>query len=144
MERKCRGGYEPFYNIKYVESNDGINWEMHDTRKCIEYKSDVEAIARPWVVKENNKWKMWYSYRKGYNYRSSIDEAYKIGYAESSNGRVWERKDEDVAIDLSDSGWDAQMMCYNSVFEERKQKYMLYNGNAFGKAGFGIAIWKDE
>jgi hypothetical protein len=32
------------------------------------------------------------------------------------------------------------MMCYPNVFQLENQIYMLYNGNTFGKTGFGLAI----
>ena len=31
------------------------------------------------------------------------------------------------------------MQCYPNVFEMDNEIYMLYNGNAFGKYGFGLA-----
>jgi hypothetical protein len=36
-------------------------------------------------------------------------------------------------------GWDSEMMCYPNVFECNKDTYLIYNGNDFGKNGFGIA-----
>jgi hypothetical protein len=32
------------------------------------------------------------------------------------------------------------MICYPAVFELNGNTYMLYNGNGYGKTGFGIAI----
>lgn len=136
--------YEPIYNIKYIESNDGINWDITKIEQCIDYQEDFEAIARPWVVREDNVYKMWYSYRVGYDYRINKNSSYKIGYAESVDGHKWNRKDDSVEIGLSEDGWDSQMLCYNSIFEEDGKKYMLYNGNTFGKTGFGVAVWSDD
>jgi hypothetical protein len=31
-------------------------------------------------------------------------------------------------------------VCYPCVFEHRGSKYMLYNGNGYGRTGFGIAV----
>ena len=125
---------KPYYHIKYAESKDGINWERNGI-VCIDFKSKEEnAIARPCVTKEEGIYKMWYSY-SGYNGKS-----YRIGYAESNDGIRWERKDEEAGIDVSESGWDSEMVCYPFVFEHKGKKYMLYNGNSFGKAGFGYAI----
>ncbi len=74
---------------------------------------------------------MWYSY-KGANYR--------IGYAESDDGLVWRRLDSQVGIDVSSSGWDSEMIEYAYVFEHGGTKYMLYNGNDYGRDGIGLAI----
>lgn len=123
----------PRYNIKYAESRDGIHWCQQGV-VCIDFKSEEEnALGRPCVVKENGIYKMWYSYR---------GESYRIGYAESSDGIVWERKDDQAGIDVSESGWDSEMIEYAFVFNHKGKKYMLYNGNAYGKTGFGCAIFE--
>ena len=43
-------------------------------------------------------------------------------------------------IDVSDDGWDSEMICYPFVFDHKGKRYMLYNGNDYGKKGFGLAI----
>jgi len=124
----------PRYHIKYAESRDGINWERRGI-VCIDFKSkDEDGIARPCVLKENGIYKMWYSYGE-YGGKS-----YRIGYAESDDGIHWERKDNEAGIDVSESGWDSEMIEYAFVFEHKGKKYMLYNGNSFGKTGLGYAI----
>ena len=74
---------------------------------------------------------MWYTYR---------GKSYRIGYAESSDGTHWERKDEEVGIDVSKSGWDSEMIAYSFVFDHKGKRYMLYNGNGYGKTGIGLAV----
>jgi hypothetical protein len=119
-----------YYHIKYCESADGLNWNRKGI-VCIDFKSpDEYAIARPCVLKDHDLYRMWYSFR-GQNYR--------IGYAESSDGINWERKDEEVGIDVSDSGWDSEMIEYAHVFDHAGTRYMLYNGNGYGKTGVGLA-----
>ena len=99
---------------------------------CIDFKSkDEYAIARPCVLKENGFYRMWYSYR---------GEHYRIGYAESEDGIRWQRKDEEAGIDISESGWDSEMVEYAFVFSHDSKKYMLYNGNDYGKTGLGYAV----
>ena len=120
-----------YYHIKYAESKDGINWERKGII-CIDFKSkDEYAIARPCVLKEDGLYKMWYSYR---------GKSYRIGYAESRDGIIWQRKDEEAGIDVSESGWDSEMAAYAFVFQHKANKYMLYNGNGYGKTGLGLAI----
>jgi hypothetical protein len=120
-----------YYHIKYAESADGIHWNREGV-VCIDYQSPEEhAIARPCVIKESGIYKMWYSYR-GNNYR--------IGYAESVDGIKWTRKDRDNGIDVSESGWDSEMIEYPYVFEHKGVHYMLYNGNDYGKTGIGLAV----
>ena len=123
-----------YYHIKYAESEDGIRW-VRKGIVCIDFKSKEEnAIARPCVIKENDIYKMWYSYR-GYRGKN-----YRIGYAESADGIHWKRKDDEAGIDISESCWDSEMLAYPFVFKHEGEKYMLYNGNSYGKDGFGYAI----
>lgn len=123
--------YLPRYHIKYAESEDGISWERTG-QVCIDFKSaDEYAISRPCVIKESGMYRMWYSYR---------GEAYRIGYAESTDGLEWVRKDEEVGIDVSPEGWDSKMIEYPYVFQHGKTKIMLYNGNGYGQTGIGYAV----
>ena len=74
---------------------------------------------------------MWYSYR---------GEKYRIGYAESEDGIVWTRKDNESGIGVSSEGWDSEMIDYPVVFKHKDDVYMLYCGNGYGKTGFGLAV----
>jgi len=133
---------EPLYQIKYAESQDGIHW-IRENVTCVDYKFDKEAIGRPCVIKEDGIYKMWYCYRGSFDYRTNKDQSYRIGYAESTDGIKWIRKDEEAGIDRSEDGWDSEMMEYPYVYEHKGRKYMLYNGNGFGKSGFGYAILEE-
>lgn len=122
---------QPRYHIKYAQSKDGINWERTGV-VCIDFKDgDEYAISRPCVIKESGIYRMWYSYR---------GSSYKIGYAESSDGISWVRKDNKAGIDISPTGWDCEMIEYPFVFQHGKQKIMLYNGNGYGQTGIGYAL----
>lgn len=121
------------YSIRYAESKDGVSWKRRN-QFCIPFKTNYEyAIARPYVIMENNFYKMWYSYRGGEN-------TYRIGYAESDDGITWERMDEKSGIDVSLNGWDSDMIEYPFIFTHKEVTYMLYNGNEYGKSGFGYAV----
>lgn len=121
--------------IKYAESEDGVHWKRSN-QVCINLKYPNEyAISKPHVLKIGDIYCMWYSFRGSINMST-----YRIGYAESRDGLNWERKDELAGIDLSDYGWDFEMICYPTVFSYKDKYYMLYNGNGYGRTGFGIAI----
>ena len=47
---------------------------------------------------------------------------------------------EEVGIDVSADGWDSEMIEYPFVFDYKGQRYMLYDGNGYGKTGFGLAV----
>lgn len=130
---------EPFYHIKYTVSEDGINWNKPGII-CIDYDDFTEAIGKPFVYKEKGIYKMIYSYRKATNYRTDRNNSYRLGYAESSDGVKWVRKDDEVGIELSDEGWDSIMMEYCTSYVYDGKRYLIYNGNGFGKSGFGYAV----
>ena len=125
----------PLYDIKLATSKNLYDW--HQTgNTCIALKKKERAVARPFVVFENRKFKMWYCYEnKGKNY--------KIGYAESKNGKKWIRKDKIIKIN-GKSSWDNKMMAYPNIIKINSKKYMLYNGNQYGKYGFGYAELKNK
>ncbi len=122
----------PKYNIKYAESDDGIHWER-DGHVCLELYANETALARPCILIENDIYKMWFSYK-------DPKKGYRIGYAESVNGKDWTRFDDESGINTSASGWDSEMIEYSYVFCHKTITYMLYNGNGYGKHGIGYAV----
>jgi hypothetical protein len=122
-----------YYDIKYAESEDGIKWKKTGI-SSIELGSEDSNIARPCVVKEGDLYRVWYPVvRKG-------SKEYRIGYGESTDGIHFTRMDHLAPIRHSDSGWDSRSVTYPYVFRHRGKYYMLYNGNDFGKDGFGLAV----
>jgi hypothetical protein len=118
--------------IKYAESADGIHWDRSGAI-AIDLKSpDEYGIAKPCVVQDGSLYRMWYSYRG--------KEPYRVGYAESRDGVAWTRMDDKSGIDVSATGWDSESIQYAHVFQHRDRWYMLYNGNGYGKTGFGLAV----
>lgn len=122
----------PVYVVKYVESADGIHWP-EEGRVCIPIQHENEhGFGRPYVVKENGLYRMFYSIRVKHL-------GYRLGYAESKDNIEWIRKDKEIGLDVSPSGWDSQIICYSAVVSAKGKTYMFYNGNEFGKSGFGYA-----
>jgi hypothetical protein len=129
---------EPQYHIKYAESHDGIHWDRGKVI-CLDYDEVSEALGRPCVYRKDNAYEMYFSYRKLTDYRTTKFAGYQIGFARSNNGKDWTKLYDQANIALSEHGWDSQMMEYCHVFEHDQVWYMLYNGNDFGKQGFGYA-----
>lgn len=130
---------EPSYHVKYAESSDGIHW--HKTGQvCIDYDEFTKAIGRPCVFFDSGLYKMFYSFRSTDSYRTNPEQSYRIGYAESLDGIDWTRKDNEVGLARSEDGWDAEMMEYCHIVLYKNSTYLFYNGNGFGKSGFGYAI----
>ena len=127
---------EMIHVIKYATSQDGENWKRHGL--AIPYELGVaQAFSRPTVIKDEKGYHMWFSYRSGDGTK------YRIGYAHSLDGIEWVRK-QNSGIDVSESGWDSEMICYPFVFEHKGKRYMLYNGNDYGKTGFGLAVLEQK
>jgi len=126
------------YNIviRCATSEDGTHWKAHD-HLCLEPNNGNEyAVGRPWVMRDGQSYKMWYSIR-------SFDRPYTIGYAESNDGIHWVRKDHETGIDKSEIGWDSEMICFTSVIDVKGRRYLFYNGNRHGSSGFGYAALRD-
>ena len=131
---------EPWYHIRYKESRDSIRW---DTMPVPQYLfHDYACTCRPSVFIRDNRYYMIYSRRGLKDYRTDKSESYRLCLATSDDGVEWD--DEEVGIDVSESGWDSEMIAYGTVYEFDGKVYMLYNGNGFGKSGIGYAILEDE
>jgi hypothetical protein len=122
-----------YYHIKYAESLDGVQWNRQGHVAIDFLSGDEYALGRPSVLKDGDIYHMWFCYRGGAN-------TYRIGYASSEDGIHWRRDDAFGGVDVSPAGWDSEMTCYPHVFKHNKDVYMLYNGNGYGKTGFGLAL----
>jgi predicted GH43/DUF377 family glycosyl hydrolase len=134
------GKLEHTYDIKYASSENGLDWSQLN-QIAIRQENEYEAITKPTVIKYKGYYHMWYCYRGSFDFRSGND-AYKIGYAVSRDLSIWERKDNEAGISVSQNGWDSEMIAYPAVTQINKNIYLFYNGNSFGKNGFGFAQLK--
>jgi len=132
------GKAESTYKIRLATSVNGYEWEKFNTSIIDDVLTENECQAGPDVIFKDNLYHMFFSYRHNYNFKNK-ERGYKIGYAWSKNATIWRRDDSLSGIGLSDEGWDSQMMHYPHVFELDGSHYMLYNGNEFGRYGFGLA-----
>ncbi|MCK9337372.1 MAG: hypothetical protein M0P43_06045 [Arcobacteraceae bacterium] len=122
----------PSYIVQYYESSDGINFNTQGYKKCITFIENEYRIGRPRVYKDNNKYKMFYTY-------GTVEGKYEMGYAESNDGVNWNRLDSEIGITLSQDGWDSKSISYGVPIVIKDKVYMFYNGNEMGKEGFGYA-----
>jgi hypothetical protein len=128
------------YKIAYATSENGIDWNKHEGVQIIsDILNEHECQALPSVIKLQDKYHMFFCYRYATDFRTNPSRGYRLGYAYSYNLVNWIRDDENKGIDVSEEGWDSEMMCYPHIFEAFGKIYLLYNGNNFGKYGFGLA-----
>jgi len=135
---------EIIYKNRLAISKDGFNWEKLNYNIISDKLGKLECQAGPDVFYLNGKYHMYFVYREGLDFRKTRGRGYKIGYAYSYDLINWVRDDENAGIDYSESGWDDSMHHYPHVFELDGNYFMLYNGNEFGKYGFGLAILKND
>jgi hypothetical protein len=127
------------YKIGYASSNDGINWIKEGKQIINDVLNEDECQALPSVVKIGNRYHMYFCFREATGFRTDKTRGYRLGYAYSDDMRNWVRNDAKKGIKFSSSDWDSDMMCYPHIFNCDEKTYLLYNGNQFGRFGFGIA-----
>ena len=132
------GNGEMVHAINFASSADGHHWIREGL--AVPYVLGIaQAFSRPTVTRDaQGEYDMWFSYRGG------TGEKYRIGHAVSKDGKAWKLALNKVGIDVSADGWDSEMIEYPFVFDHKGQRYMLYNGNGYGKTGFGLAILAHE
>jgi len=131
------------YKIGHATSADGVSWRKEEARQIIADRlGRDESQALPSVLRIGESWHMVFCYRQSFDFRSNSARGYRLGHAWSDDLWNWQRADEDLGIDVSASGWDSEMMCYPHLFECEGRAHLLYNGNAFGRDGFGVAVLK--
>ena len=149
VEKRNAGGFDMWYGststwdagngemlhvINHASSMDGHNWSRKGL--AVPFALGVaQAFSRPCVIGDiNHGYQMWFSYRNGQG------QTYRIGTATSADAKTWALALDETGIDVSCDGWDSEMIEYPFVFDHKGQRYMLYNGNSYGKAGFGLAV----
>lgn len=131
---------ERVYKIAYAHSLNGVDWVKKEGVQIItDTLGDDECQALPTVIKIGDTYHMYFCYRQATDFRTNPERGYRLGYAFSTDLIHWKRADEQKGIDVSSHGWDSEMMCYPHIFQVDNQVYLLYNGNHFGKYGFGLA-----
>ncbi len=131
------------YKIGHAISQDGIKWHK-EGKQLIKDKYDDESQALPTIIFFKNQYHMFFCYRQSYDFRMNKNRSYRIGYAYSDDMINWTRNDANVGIDVTEGSWDSDMLCYPHVFNCDNKIYLLYNGNEFGRYGFGLAQLEDR
>lgn len=132
------GKLEHTYLLTYAISNDAISW-IPSGKIIINAENEFVAHCKPTVIEYDAIYHMWFSKRGSHNFRKSGDTAYRLGYAFSIDLITWTRDDAKVGIEISEKGWDSEMICYPHIVKVDNRYLMFYNGNGFGKSGFGYA-----
>lgn len=124
----------PTYSYHYLETKDPHDWS---SKPKLAISPNVAAkefgFGRPYILKDKKGYKMLYCIR-------SLDRLYSLGYAESLDMIVWERKDE-LLSDFNEKlfEFDREMRFAPWVLSTKKDTFLFYNGNDYGRSGISVA-----
>jgi hypothetical protein len=126
-----RGEAYPRYHIRYAEMDDLSATPRGDVA-CLMPEGDEYRVGRPRVYRFDGHYVMLFTWgdRQG---------AYLPGFARSDDGIHWRRDDAALGIGPSRDGWDSRTLCYPALVRQGERLLMVYNGNAMGVDGFGVA-----
>jgi len=110
--------------LRCADSADGINWTNRRDLPMPGGPATKVPLSRPCIVRDAAHYRMWYSRRPS---------GYRIDYAESADGWQWVRRNDGFGLDVAASGWDSESVEYACIFDQGGARYMLYNGNGYGR-----------
>jgi hypothetical protein len=132
---------EAAYTIRRAVSADGVVWSAATTLAVSSDDPRVVGSTRPWIARDGDCSRVWFS-RRGANFRADGPEAYRIVHAPlAADGTHADGPIEPVVFENppQPGDWDEQMQAYPCVMPLGAGLVMFYNGNDFGRAGFGWA-----
>jgi hypothetical protein len=135
----ANGVLEPCYDIKTTRSDDGLFWEPR-TETAVAVESHQQAVTRPWIAAAGGVPRMWYS-RRGVAFRMPGPDAYRLMSDTVGPDGIAQGAAAPVAfINPPQPGdFDDWMQAYACIVPFGDDLIMVYNGNDFGRAGFGWA-----
>jgi hypothetical protein len=126
--------------IAHAPSTDGVNWDRESREIIADKLHRDECQALPSVLQFDGRYHMVFCYRDVAGFRTNRESGYRLGYAYSDDLQEWIRDDDALGLDVSPGEWDSDMMCYPQLFAHDGRIWLLYNGNHFGRDGFGLAV----
>lgn len=121
----------PVYNIRYMESKDGLHFP-DEGELAIDIENDEFRVGRPFVVQDKELYRMYFA-------AATQLSPYRLTYAESKNGKHWQRKHDKMLLHYDMTDFDSDMSSYPAVVNYKNKQYLFYNGNNYGYEGFGYA-----
>lgn len=121
----------PLYDIGYIQSTTMLGLQKPTRILCNIRRANELGVSRPWILKDDFRYRMWFSYRRE-------DLLYRIGYAESLDGIYWSRFDDKVGLQ-PDTLYDSEMMAFPALLKVGNEIYIYYNGNNHGAEGVALA-----
>jgi hypothetical protein len=134
------GGYDPVYELASATSPDGILWRRRPSAR-VGAVAGEGGLTRPWASRIAGRWWLFYAERGVNAFRTDPEQSYRLrqvaldaeGEPCAPPGRVR------FANPPEPEDWDGFMQAYPSVLPLEGGHVMFYNGNGFGREGFGWA-----
>jgi hypothetical protein len=126
----------PRYALRHTQSPDGWNW-TGTSRVLLEPNSALGQIGfgRPVVTaKAGSVAELMLSIRTEYGYT--------LCSGPFSLQKAIDPTNLSEVLPLSPEGWDSEMTCFGVTLEIDGGELLFYNGNQFGRSGFGLAWHK--
>ena len=119
----------PRYSLCRTHSQDGYRWTEAPSLPLLlpdEARGEI-GFGRPILWHEQGQASLMISVRteRGYTLRNIVDDAGGLRWTDVLPGVV-----ED---------WEASMICFGAPCVVDDWEYLFYNGNQFGRSGFGLA-----
>lgn len=121
----------PLHYHNSIYCYDGMN--LDSDQLCISPIYPDYAVGRPWVLKENGIYRMWFSSRG--------PGTYSVCYAESLDGLSWTRADDEVNSLMPDDGTNAE---YPAIVDSGGKRWCVFNGAHNGRDGIELAVLEHE
>lgn len=134
------GQMEPHYVLRHTRSDDGIFWDPN-TRLAVGLEVGDRGLGRSWVQQGGSGQHLWFCSRGGIRFRQPGKSAYRLQEATlcQTQPDAMARQEVAFANPPSKGDWDEWMQAYPCVEPLGEDLVMLYNGNGFGRGGFGRA-----
>ena len=136
------GDVERTYKIGVATSADGVEWTPSGGRCALPDRlGRTESQALPSVLHADGEFQMVFCYRETFDFRTNPSRMYRLGRAVSPDGVAWTR--DDTLVEFLRLEFDSEMRCYPHLVAVGDRRFLLYNGNEFGRWGFGVAEWTE-
>ena len=120
----------PSYDLKYLESEDGIAWG-EEGKTILSENFENYGYGRPWIYNYAGKTHMIISARK------RAQKRYELENYQANSEHAWNRLESSLVPSLA--GVDDLMISYASVVQVDGRFFCFYNGNNFGETGICLA-----
>lgn len=138
--RTVNGLPDPSYELRVARSADGLLWNPR-TETYLALDTPAQAgLGRPWFARTADGLRLWFS-RRGNAYRVRGDGAYRLASIGVDEQGAFSGTAEPVTFENppAPGDFDSWMQAYACVVPHGEDLVMFYNGDDFGREGFGWA-----